>query len=272
MFEDEKISYIESLPDADSILIIWIKLLTLTGKCNAGGYVMLTENIPYSDEMLAHRFKRPLNTIKFALETFIRLNMIELTETGFYISNWEKHQSIDKLETIREQNRIRKQRQREKEKLLLEDVTGQSHSNHAIELDLDLDKDKEKDLKKNVRTKSSPPDPNVKEFIDYYFDRFLSLFGEKPVINGGKDGAIIKSLLNTYGLEKLKGLLDDFFKISDSYVVERGFTIGTFKTQINRLLISKKVVGLNGGTPKNRGNPQDGINSIAKYAKRETEI
>ena len=41
MFDNEKIDYIESLPDADAILIIWIKLLTLTGKTNSGGYIML---------------------------------------------------------------------------------------------------------------------------------------------------------------------------------------------------------------------------------------
>jgi hypothetical protein len=32
MFDDEKIKLIESMPDADSILIIWIKLLIQAGK------------------------------------------------------------------------------------------------------------------------------------------------------------------------------------------------------------------------------------------------
>ena len=48
MFQDEKIDYIESLPEADAILIIWIKLLTLAGKCNSNGFIFLTENIPYT--------------------------------------------------------------------------------------------------------------------------------------------------------------------------------------------------------------------------------
>ena len=62
MFEDEKIDFIESLPESDAILVIWIKLLTLAGKCNAGGFIFLTEKIPYTTEMLAHKFRRPINT------------------------------------------------------------------------------------------------------------------------------------------------------------------------------------------------------------------
>ncbi|MCR8983176.1 phage replisome organizer N-terminal domain-containing protein [Brevibacillus laterosporus] len=59
MFDDQKIDFLESLPEADAILVIWIKLLTLAGKCNAGGYIFLTESIPYTDEMLSHKFKGP---------------------------------------------------------------------------------------------------------------------------------------------------------------------------------------------------------------------
>ena len=51
MFEDEKIDYIESLPEADAILVMWIKLITQAGKCNANGFIFLTEQIPYTEEM-----------------------------------------------------------------------------------------------------------------------------------------------------------------------------------------------------------------------------
>lgn len=117
MFEDEKIDFIESLPEADTILIIWIKLLTLTGKCNQYGYIMLTENIPYTEEMLAHKFKRPLSVVKLALETFTRLNMIQKHEGGIYfITNWSKHQNVEGLDKIREQNKIRQAKHRNKKK------------------------------------------------------------------------------------------------------------------------------------------------------------
>lgn len=34
MFEDEKIEYIESLPDGDALIAIWVKTLCLASKCN----------------------------------------------------------------------------------------------------------------------------------------------------------------------------------------------------------------------------------------------
>lgn len=118
MFDDEKIKLIEQMPDADTILIIWIKLLAQAGKTNASGYIFLSENIPYTEEMLATIFNRPLSTIRLALKTFEDLGMIGIDDNSFIsITNWEKHQNIEGLEKIREQNRIRKRRQRERERV-----------------------------------------------------------------------------------------------------------------------------------------------------------
>ncbi|WP_180368420.1 phage replisome organizer N-terminal domain-containing protein, partial [Oenococcus oeni] len=39
MFDDEKIRLIQSVPESDSILIIWIRLLVLAGKTNDDGLI-----------------------------------------------------------------------------------------------------------------------------------------------------------------------------------------------------------------------------------------
>ena len=44
------------MPESDTILIIWVKLLAQAGKTNASGYIYLNQNIPYTDEMLATIF------------------------------------------------------------------------------------------------------------------------------------------------------------------------------------------------------------------------
>jgi len=120
MFDDEKIKLIEAVPEADMILVIWIKLLTLAGKKNMNGYIFLTENIPYTDEMLATLFNRPLNTIRLALETFKKFGMINYNSEGkLKITNWEKHQNVEGLEKIREQGRLRQERFRERKLLPL---------------------------------------------------------------------------------------------------------------------------------------------------------
>lgn len=117
MFEDEKIRLIEQMPDSDTILIIWVKLLSQAGKTNASGYIYLSENIPYTDEMLATIFGRPVSTVRLALKTFQDFGMISIDEDHFIaIENWEKHQNIEGLEKIREQTRKRVARHRQKQK------------------------------------------------------------------------------------------------------------------------------------------------------------
>ena len=53
MFEDEKVDFIESLPEADTILVIWIKLLTLAGKCNANGFKKEVSNLTGKEVFIA---------------------------------------------------------------------------------------------------------------------------------------------------------------------------------------------------------------------------
>lgn len=119
MFDDEKIKMIEAIPEADMVLVIWVKLLTLAGRKNMNGYIFLTENIPYTDEMLSTLFNRPLNTVRLALSTFKKFDMIDYEDNGFMkITNWEKHQNIEGLDKIREQNRLRQEKYREKQKQL----------------------------------------------------------------------------------------------------------------------------------------------------------
>ena len=120
MFDDEKIKIIQSMPKGDAILVIWIRIIALAGKCNAKGLVLIEDEFPYSDEMLATIFNKPLATVRLALGTFEKFRMIERTEKGIYISNFEKHQNTEGMEKIREQARIRKQREREKKRALLE--------------------------------------------------------------------------------------------------------------------------------------------------------
>ncbi|ARW38069.1 phage replisome organizer N-terminal domain-containing protein [Bacillus velezensis] len=119
MFDDEKIKLIEQMPEADTLLIIWVKLLAQAGKTNASGYIFLSENVPYTDEMLAAIFSRPLGVVRMALDTFRRFGMIEINDQNYIsICNWEKHQNVDAMDKIREDTRKRVAKYREKQKAL----------------------------------------------------------------------------------------------------------------------------------------------------------
>jgi len=120
MFDNKKIRIIESMPDSDAILIIWIKLLTLAGKINASGFIFIREDIPYSTETLATVIGRPLNTVRLALGVFEKYGMIHMNGSHFVVSNWEKYQNVEGLARIREQTRKRVANYRGRQKQLKE--------------------------------------------------------------------------------------------------------------------------------------------------------
>lgn len=154
IFDDEKIKIIESLPDSDTIFVIWIKLITLAGKINDNGFIYITEEMPYTEEMLTTIFNRPLNTIRLALKTFQEFNMINIISGKIYISNWEKHQNIEGLEKIKVQGKLRQAKHREKLKLLESNVSVTLCNGTDIDIDIDKNRiDKE-------REKKTPPPKN----------------------------------------------------------------------------------------------------------------
>ena len=156
MFDNRKIKHLRRLPDGDSIVLIWVMLLTLAGRCNAGGMIFLTENIPYNPKMLADELDFEESTVQLALEALDRLEMIHTSSDGFLaITGWEEHQNIEGMEKIREQNRLRKQKQREKQKLLPEsqDSHGTVTQSHATDIDIEEDIDKKKNKNNNISVK-----------------------------------------------------------------------------------------------------------------------
>lgn len=151
MFDDEKIKLIETMPEADTLLVIWLKLLAQAGRTNASGYIYLSENIPYTDEMLSAVFHRPLSTIRLALKVFKDFGMVEIDEHSYLnIANWEKHQNIEGMEKIRKQTRERVAKHREAKRInnpavnKSEDVTLHVTHGNATELELELELEKNK--------------------------------------------------------------------------------------------------------------------------------
>lgn len=153
MFDNRKIKQIGSMPEGDSLLLMWVQLLCLAGNVNDDGFIYLTKEIPYTDEMLATQFNKPISTVRLALKTFEQFGMIEIINNMIFLPSWEKYQSTDRLATIREKDRERKRRKREAEKLLPQNSmeiprTSMDVPRIDIEGDIDIDKDKNKSISK----------------------------------------------------------------------------------------------------------------------------
>lgn len=147
LFDDEKIRLIEMEQRADSILVIWFKLLCLAGKCNNGGVFLTSGEMPYTKKVFANLFHRSPVVIERAFKIFEQFGMIEYDSDTVVIRNWEKYQSVDKLDKIKEQSRIRsaQYRKSKKEKKQLESVTHHVTvtplvtQNHATEKEEELE-------------------------------------------------------------------------------------------------------------------------------------
>ena len=192
MFDNRKIKHLRRLPEGNSIILIWVMLLTMAGRCNSGGMIFLTENIPYTPKMLADELDFEENTVILAIQALEQLNMIATNAEGFLlIPGWDEYQNIEGMDKIREQNRLRKQKQRENSKLLPDmsrNVTGQSRDSHATEEDIEIDKEKDKEGEKKEKCQKivdifnslCPSFPKVKFLSDSMKSDILNILERFP--------------------------------------------------------------------------------------------
>ena len=106
MFEDTKFKIIDRKPERDLIHYVWTRIVVLAGKVNREGDLYLSKNIPYTIETLAIEFNRGEEQIKLALDVFMELEMLEITDGSVYrVKNFAKHQNIKVKEKIRSEDK-----------------------------------------------------------------------------------------------------------------------------------------------------------------------
>lgn len=178
MFDDEKILLIETLPEGDSILVLWLKLLCLAGKQNNSGVFIMQNGLPYTDKMLSIIFRRKEATVQLALNTFQSFGMIEIIEDTITIPNWGKHQNFDKIERNNEYMKNYMREYRSRQKLIAsgkEDKKRKPNSKINSKPNVSaLDKSRiEKNREETITSKKSPN--NYTE----NFERFWAVYPKK---------------------------------------------------------------------------------------------
>ena len=229
MFDNRKIKHLRRLPDGNNIVLIWVMLLTMAGRCNAGGMVFLTENIAYTPKMLADELDFEENTVLLALKSLEQFGMIYLDENCFRIANWEEYQNVEGMEKIREQTRKRVAAHRERQKRLAGNVTGNVTvtQGNATEEDKEEEIELEEDKKKRER-KTAPRETTLALFKRLLPDYLLSpelqakmaeWIAYKTERNERYKETGMKSLLRkvennqlTYGSDAVCNLIDDSYK------------------------------------------------------------
>lgn len=238
IFNDEKILLIESLPEADTIITIWFKLLCLAGRQNNSGIFIMNDKVPYTDKMLATIFRRKEASVQMALKTFQEFEMIEIVDNVITIPNWDKYQKLDAYEAKKEYDRQyqAKKRLEQKEKLLV--VNNRTTDSTMVGI-LDKEEDKDKEvLKENIiKEKNQPFSPKIPQELQELFDFWNSkgivvhrTINEKMV-------QLLKKALDLYGQAQIKQAIENYsIVLNDStYYFSTRWTIGDFVKQTNAL-------------------------------------
>ncbi|MFA6690357.1 MAG: phage replisome organizer N-terminal domain-containing protein [Saccharofermentanales bacterium] len=134
ILDHRKIKMIRKGPEGNTLVLLWLLMLAEAGKCNRGGYLMVSDSLPYTAETLSMVTDIALPTVQLGLTIFAGLEMIDQQDGSIFIANWSKYQSEDKLEKRRENDRERKQRHRKKQRdnlLALPEPADVSRDSHV---------------------------------------------------------------------------------------------------------------------------------------------
>ena len=228
IFDDEKFDAIRAMPDSNDIQLAWIKLLCLAGKCNENGFLMVTTELPYTDQMLASHFRMDIGVVQRALDVFQKLEMVEVVDNIYLVSNWAKHQSADRLEEIRRKDRERKREAKQKRLELdakTDDETDSmeiprkfhgdcsySYSSYSLEsTSLDSNTKSNNSINRNIDINSN----SIKKIIEAW--NSLSDLGIKPIRSistGSKRSDLLRARIREYGEETILEAIDNI-RVSD---------------------------------------------------------
>lgn len=241
IFDDEKILLIEAMPSADSIIVIWFKLLALAGKQNNDGVFMMSHRIAYTDEMLATIFRRDINTVRLALSSFEKLGMIEIVNDVITIPNWNKHQSLDSYEKKKERDRLYQAERRTKQRLLAEKSSDTS-SDVAVSEE-DKERDKERDKESN-RT-------DFQSVVDLFHTICVSFPKVRSLSDARKKA--IKARLNTYTMEDFKTV----FENAEASSFLKGSNDRNWSANFDWLIADKNIAKVLEGNYADRGRKEN---------------
>lgn len=116
IFANPKMQLLLKERDGDTFFRIWIQLLVIAGISMRGGKIMMSENTPMTVEDLAKITHKSNKKIQNILDKLIHFEMLICEDNMYKIKNWDKYQSADKYELVKEQNRERQKRFRENQK------------------------------------------------------------------------------------------------------------------------------------------------------------
>lgn len=139
----------------DKLTAVWFELMDFAGKCNAGGQLIESPEIPFlSIDDIAIMIDREVEELNLCMQYYINNHMITVIDDVYMLTNWTRYQNEGGLEKIREQTRKRVAKHREQQKLLKSNancnVTVTQGNETEIEIEVEEEKEKEEEKEVDV--------------------------------------------------------------------------------------------------------------------------
>ena len=202
MFDNKKIKQIEVAPKGKQMLLLWVRLICLAGTINDGGRAYVTKGVPYTNKGLAVELNESVAVVDAAMKLFREYNMIDIDEEhGLYLVGWEKHQNIEGLERIKEQNRLRKQRQRERDKL--DNSCDDNDIRHVTSRDVHSEVTQQNKNKKENKNRENNNSLSFSPSCHGVTQNVTQLYEQKIGLLNAKVAEQLADLLEQYGEERV---------------------------------------------------------------------
>lgn len=91
-------------------------------------------------------------------------------------------------------------------------------------------------------------DPNIKLFIDGWYDAYIIFHREKYLVQGGKDASAAKALVSKFTVAELMKTAKEAWKYPDRFNCKQAVTISGFASRYNDIKAELKLCA-NGGRP-----------------------
>lgn len=232
-YNDSRVAFVESRRNGATVLYHYVKLNCMAAKCNREGGIFISEKLPHTAKTIANEWHNKESTVKASLEILEEVGLLEVIDGVIFIADWDRVQSVDKLEQIRKNSRERKRKSREKQKMLSRDKAEISCDSHTAEEE--IEKEIEIEIEKELE---------VEEVIKGVADAFnttTSLPQIKILSRAQKD--LVLKAVEEFGIDKIYHSFDMIGKSEFLHGKNRNGWVATFDWVIKPENIAKILNG-----------------------------
>ena len=191
-FKRHDISFIKSLPNGPEIALFYLELMAES--VDHDGELRFSEDIPYTDKMLASVTDTPLEIVEKSMSTLQEFGLIKIDDEGTIIipKVLKMIGSASDTDEARRQRRCRERKKAERDKMSHENVTSVTDSVTKDNESKSKSKSKSKSIEKEYTEKDEPARvrfvaPTHDEILDYMTSYcFEKQYDLNPVLESEK--------------------------------------------------------------------------------------